>query len=36
MRVVVRDGVIEDASPPTIQSYVDVPFGRWAKDWPFT
>ena len=36
LRVVVRDGVIEVREPDWIVGYVDIPFGRWSKDWPFT
>jgi alkylmercury lyase-like protein len=36
LRIVVRDGIIERLEPEGIAGYVDVPFGRWSKDWPFT
>ncbi len=36
LRVVVRDGVIEDRDPDGIVAYVDIPFSQWSKDWPFT
>jgi hypothetical protein len=36
LRVVVRDGVIEEHEPAGIVSYVELPLREWAKDWPFT
>jgi hypothetical protein len=36
MRIVVRDGQIERREPDEIHGYTDVPFRRWADDWPFT
>lgn len=36
MRIAVRDGLIESRDPAGIVSYVDIPLGHWAKDWPFT
>ncbi len=36
LRVVVKDGMLRSREPEGIVSYVDVPLGRWAKDWPFT
>lgn len=36
LRIAVRDGVIERREPAELVSYVDLPLGQWAKDWPFT
>lgn len=36
MRIVVRDGIIEENSPDNIHGYVDIPIKKWAKDWPYT
>lgn len=36
IRIAVRDGVVEQADPAGIVSYVEVPFARWSRDWPFT
>jgi len=36
LRVVVRDGVIENRDPEEIVLYVDLPISLWSKDWPYT
>ncbi len=36
LRISLRDGVIATREPAEIVSYVDIPLGHWAKDWPFT
>jgi hypothetical protein len=35
MKIIVRDGIIEEENPAGIYGYVDVPLYRWANDWPF-
>lgn len=36
MRVVVRDGVIEEQTPAGIHGYVGIPLREWARNWPYT
>jgi hypothetical protein len=36
MKIVVRDGVIENELPMGIYGYIDIPLSQWAKNWPFT
>lgn len=36
LSVAVRGGTIERRDPEGIVGYVDIPFGRWSRDWPFT
>jgi hypothetical protein len=36
MRVIVRDGIIENENPTGIQGYVDIPLKDWAENWSFS
>jgi hypothetical protein len=36
LRVIVRDGRIEEATPQGIRGYTNVPLRRWAEDWAVT
>jgi len=36
MKIVVRDGIIENETSIGIHEYIDIPLRQWAKNWPFT
>jgi len=36
VRVVVRDGEILNAEPEEITGYIDIPFGKWRDNLPYS
>ncbi|MCP4667578.1 MAG: hypothetical protein GY849_14570 [Deltaproteobacteria bacterium] len=35
VRVIMKDGVVQDAEPEGLVAYTSVPFREWLKDIPF-
>ena len=36
MRVVVRDGVIEESGDGNMAAYIDIPFNEWRNNRPYS